>query len=422
MRRGLSWRRFAELAGYTPSWLSKIKNGTPPSVDFARRCDELLEARGALLALAGTSRPRPAELPAAVAGFVGRREHLAHLDALLAKPRPPGASRLAVIEGAPGVGKTALALRWAHDASARFPDGQLYVDLRGFAHCRTPTAPEDVLEELLLALGASTTDIGPLSLARRSALLRSMLADRQVLLVLDNAASAEQVQPLLPGSGSCFVVVTSRRAMSALAVRTHGERLDVGRLTDEEGEELVREAVGAARLADAPSAPTALTELVQRCGHLPLALRIAAEHLITDPLLSVRDLVDQLTEEDHRLDALALDDRVAVRTVFSWSYRGLDDEERRVLRLISALGCAETTTAAIAAVAGVEYERAQQLLHSLVCAHMLESRGGDRYRLHELLRLYAAERVAHEDDPEQLAAALARFDHRYCPDPLLMCG
>lgn len=404
-RRGMSWRKFADLAGYTPGWLSKIKNGTPPSVDFARRCDELLEARGTLLALVGSTVPRPAELPAAVAGFVGRRGHLDQLDALLAKLHRPGASRIAVIEGAPGVGKTALALRWAHDVSHRFPDGQLFVDLGGFSHDHSPATPEDVLEELLLGLG-SPVDVGLLDLTRRAALLRSMLADREVLLVLDNAADSDQVQPLLPGSGCCFVVVTSRRSLPALAVRTHGERLDLGRLSDAEGEELLREALGTARLAADPSAPAALAELVRRCGHLPLALRIAAEHLITDPLLSVGDLVRHLAEEDNRLNVLALDDQVAVRAVFSWSYRRLDVEERRVLRMISTLGHTEITAAAVGVLAGLEHERAQQVLYSLVVAHMLEHLGGDRYRLHELLALFAAERAEHEDDRAHLAAAV----------------
>ncbi|MGW4109284.1 helix-turn-helix domain-containing protein [Actinosynnema sp. NPDC004786] len=407
VRRGLSWRKFADLAGYTPGWLSKIKNGTPPSPEFARRCDELLEAHGTLLALAGNSRPRPAELPAAIAGFIGRGEHLAALDAMLTKPQLRGASRVAVIEGAPGVGKTALALRWAHDVSPRFPDGQLFVDLRGFSPHRSPTPPEDALEELLLALGSSSADVAGLDLDRRAALLRSLLADRQVLLVLDNAADSEQVRPLLPGSGSCFAVVTSRRALPGLTLRTHGGRLDVGRLTDAESVDLLRDALGEARLAEDQAAPM---ELVRRCGHLPLALRIAAEHLLTNPLRSVRDLVADLTEESSRLDVLSLDDEVAVRTVFSWSYRRLSADERRALRLVGALPPEEITTAAVAVASAMPYERTQQLLNSLVSAHMLEHLGGDRFRLHELLRLFAVERVAEEDERARVAAALARLD------------
>ncbi len=396
-RRGLSWRKFATMARYTPGWLSKIKNGAQPSADFARRCDELLEAHGTLMALAGVTQPRPAELPAAIAGFVAREAHLDRLHELLAEPHRPGTSRVAVVEGAPGVGKTALALRWAHDVAHRFPDGQLFADLRGFSHDASPAAPHDVLGELLTALGTGV-DVVPLDLARRAALFRSVLADRAVLLVLDNAADADQVQPLLPGSGSCAVVVTSRRALPALALRTHGIRLDVGRLTDAESVELLRQAIGEERMLTDPGAPA---KLVERCGHLPLALRIAAEHLISDPRLSVRDLVDYLAEERRTLDVLALDDQVAVRTVFSWSYRCLEEDQRRVLRLISAGRCGEVTTSAVAQQAGISHEQAQHSLYALVTAHMLEHLGGDRYRLHELLRLFAAERV--EDSPAPAA-------------------
>ncbi|WP_343034502.1 ATP-binding protein [Amycolatopsis anabasis] len=408
-QRRLSWRKLADLVGYTPSWLSKVKNGAPPSLELARRCDEVLDAAGQLVALAeveGDAVP-PAQLPAVTACFTGREHALRRLDDAVERPAEPGAPAVLVIDGPPGAGKTALALRWAHQVTDRFPDGQLYVDLRGYTATGLPLAAEEALEEFLRALGTPARSI-PATVGQRSALYRSLLATQRVLVVLDNAAHPGQVEPLLPGSAECAVVVTSRSHLSGLGVRAGARHITIGSMPTEESVALLHGILGDEPLREEPDAVWALAD---RCAHLPLALRIAAERVAASPDHSVADVVAQLAAEG--LDLLTLDDTTAVCRVFSWSYRTLTRAAARLFRLSSLLPGPHFGTAVAAVLAEVPVSEARRLIDILVDAHLLESLGHGRYRLHDLLRSYADERSRAEDGPADRAGAIRRLVEWY---------
>jgi len=404
VQRGLSWRKLSTLVGYTPGWLSKVRNGGTPSADLARRCDEVLEAGGRLLALAEGESVRPAQLPASTASFTGRQTELTRIVTALTTSGPPGSLRVVTVEGPPGVGKTALALRAARDVSAEFADGHLYVDLHGHSS-GVPLEPEDALEEFLSALGVQANEI-PVGVAHRAALFRSVLSDRHVLVVLDNVASFRQIEHLLPGASGCAVIATSRNRLSGLSIRTDAMRVVLGPLTISESSDLLRTVIGSSRAeAEAP----ALAELAERCAHLPLALRIAADHVITHPDSQVSELISDLTT-DGQLEVLSTHDAVAVRKVFSWSYRTLDMAAARMFRLLSLHPGPHISVAVAAALTDVPVAEAQVLLTVLLQAHLVEPVARDRYRLHDLLRLYGSERAAEEDDQD---AAVRRLTEWY---------
>jgi hypothetical protein len=375
---GLSLRDLSKIIGFTPGYLSKVENGRPPSPELARACDETLSAGGALAALANAEASvRPAQLPAGIRRFVGRCDQLQSMDS--------AGARTVIIDGPPGTGKTMLALRWAHHAVDRFPDGQLYVDLRGYSAHERPMEPGVALEEFLGALGVPANGI-PAGLERSSALFRSLVADRKLLVVLDNAASAEQVRPLLPAAPGCVVVITSRERLSSVV----GQRVTLGAMTLIDSVALVRRVIGDER-ADAE--PDAVTDLAVRCGFLPLALRIAAERVVAQPHYLVRDLVEEL-DADGRLDVLSTFDSIAVRTVFHWSYRRLDADCARMFRLLGLHRGPHIDAGAAAASAGLPVPAARVLLDRLAAVHLVQSLGRDRYELHDLLREYAAELVS----------------------------
>jgi tetratricopeptide (TPR) repeat protein/transcriptional regulator with XRE-family HTH domain len=404
-KRGLSWRRLSDLVGYTPSWLSKIKHGAPPSAELARRCDQVLEAEGQLIALAASAAPvRLAQLPAAAATFVGRETELFALSQILSSQGDPGTPQTVAVDGPPGAGKTALALRVAHAVVDHYSDGQLYVDLRGYSPDGQPRVVDEVLEEFLTALGVQI-DVIPVGIEARAKLYRSVLADRRVLVVLDNAADSQQLQPLLPASAGCGVVVTSRKRITGLAMRGDS-RITLGPMAEEESITLLRKVIGADRAA---AEPDAVRALAGRCGHLPLALRIAAERVATHPHHSVSLLVEELDTESQRLEALSTDDSVAVKTVFSWSYRDLSAEAARMFRLIGLHTGPHVRTGAVAALAGQPLIHARRLLDRLTGVHLLEGLGGDRYRMHDLLRVYAAEQAVEEEPESERTLALRRM-------------
>ncbi|GAB2963130.1 ATP-binding protein [Saccharothrix stipae] len=345
------------------------------------------------------------QLPPDVAGFTGRVDDLARLDSLLDVDGGSTAVVITAIAGAPGVGKTALAVHWAHRVRDRFPDGQLYVNLRGYDPGR-PMAPEQVLDGFVRALGLPAERV-PREVEALSGSYRSLVAGRRVLVVLDNAGSSAQVLPLLPGSPSCTVVITSRGRLSGLIARTGGRRVTIDALPPAEAVELLHD-----RLGDkgAEAGARALAELAELCGRLPLALRIAAERVAAQSSLSVADLNEELTAERERLDVLAADDdeATAVRSVFSWSYRALTPDAARLFRLLGLHPGPEFDVSASAALADLPVRDTRRLLDGLSGLHLLGRSARGRYRFHDLLRVYAAELVVAEDRPDVRREALRR--------------
>ncbi|MBV9010952.1 MAG: tetratricopeptide repeat protein [Pseudonocardiales bacterium] len=351
----------------------------------------------------------PRQLPMDVAHFTGRDAELAALDALLIQDPTgrPAAMVIGVIAGTAGVGKTALAVHWAHRVRDRFPDGQLFVNLHGYSRC-PPMAPEQALGEFLRALGVPVERI-PAGLGERAALYRSLLDGRAVVVVLDNAHTAEQVRPLLPGSATCRVVVTSRNRLSGLSAHDGASRVTMDLLPPAEAITLLRGVIGTPRVAAEPEATAALAS---RCAYLPLALRIAAERAATHPHVTLADLADELAVVHDRLDLLATaeqeDEATAVRAAFSWSYRALTPETARAFRLLGLHAGADLSAPAAAALTDTTPAQVRRLLETLVSAHLIEETGKDRYRLHDLLRVYAAERAQAEETDHDCAAAVRR--------------
>ncbi|MEV6344287.1 tetratricopeptide repeat protein [Actinoplanes sp. NPDC051851] len=349
-------------------------------------------------------RPVPAQLPADVAGFVGREDQLRRLTALL----DGGEQRVAAIAGTAGVGKSALAVHWAHRTLDRFPDGQLYVNLRGY-DVGPPAAPGEVLARFLGALGTADADI-PADLDERAARYRTALAGRRMLIVLDNAAVVEHVRPLLPGTGSCMVLVTSRDSLAGL-VAVHGaERLDLDLFPDGDAAALLRRLIGT-RVDDDPDAAAALAD---QCAHLPLALRVAAELTVARPTTTLAELVAELADQQRRWDLLNADGdpRAAVAAVFSWSIRHLPAEAARAFRLLGLHPGPDFDAYAAAALAGIGLADARRVLDRLVRAHLVQLTRGGRATMHDLLRAYAVSLAAAEEPlPERLSAATRLADH-----------
>jgi tetratricopeptide (TPR) repeat protein/DNA-binding XRE family transcriptional regulator len=334
----------------------------------------------------------PRELPADVVAFTGRGVELAELDLLLPTDTPaqdgsPGPVVISVVSGSAGVGKTALAVRWAHRVTAEFPDGQLYVNLRGFDPDQPVTADE-ALAGFLRALGVPSGAI-PLGEAERAARYRSLVAGRRLLVVLDNASTVEQVRPLLPGTPSVMVLVTSRDALAGLVARDGGRRLDLDLLSAGEAVTLLRTLIGARADADA-DATRALAGL---CARLPLALRVAAELAVARPDTPLAELADELADQQDRLELLDAggDPRSAVASVFSWSYRHLPPDAALMFRLLGLHpGQDWDRYAAAALTATSSLGRASRLLGVLDRAHLIQPAGRGRYQMHDLLRAYAA--------------------------------
>ncbi len=340
-------------------------------------------------------------------GFVNRIDELAQLNAVLGgEGGDPPVISVCVIAGTPGAGKTSLALRWAHEVQGRFPDGQLYVNLRGYDPGEPVTAHQ-ALHRFLIALGIEPGSV-PRDTDAASALYRSLLADRRMLVVLDNAATVSQVRPLLPGSSASPVVVTSRSRLSGLAVRDGARRLTLGVLPEQESVALLRTVTSGYRPDDEPER---LVELARLCAGLPLALRIAAERAAGRPHLRLEDLITDLRDESALWDALSTgedEDVEAVRTVFAWSYRALPDQAARLFRLLGLHPGPEFGLHAAAALAGLSTGRTRQLVDSLVGAHLLEQTAPDRYQFHDLLRAYAVDQAQYEEPGPEREAALRR--------------
>lgn len=353
----------------------------------------------------------PRHLPAAPAKFCGRTDALEWLDAhALVADAERGVPAVVAVDGTAGVGKTALALHWAHANAERFPDGQLYIDLRGHTKGGTPIAPSEALSRLLGAL-AVPLDAIPADEEQRAGAYRSATAGKRLLIVLDNAATSEQTAPLIPGTPGCTVVVTSRNALPGLVVGHGAQVLTLDVLADDEALGLFEALLGADRTGADPSATTAVAVL---CGRLPLALRIVAAKLRAEPDATFGDMKARLRATD-RLTALGFGDdgEVAVRTAFALSYDSLAGEVRRAFRFLSLVPGTDVTTDTAAALLGVDATTAEQLLDRLVASHLVAHSPQGRFELHDLLREYAAELALATDDESEREAALGRLFGHY---------
>jgi transcriptional regulator with XRE-family HTH domain/tetratricopeptide (TPR) repeat protein len=351
----------------------------------------------------------PRQLPTAVPYFAGRASELAVLDQMLDDARQAAAGVvISAIGGTAGVGKTALALHWAHRVASRFPDGQLYANLRGFDPSGRPAEPADVLRGFLDALGVHPDRIHA-DTERLAALFRSLLADRRMLVLLDNAADVAQVRPLLPASPQCLVIVTSRRELSPLAAREGARLLSLDVLTEAEAAELLTARLGVDR---ATAEPLAVTELATLCARLPLALSVVVARAAAHPKLPLKTLARELSELRGRLDALDIGDPAAnVRTVFSLSYRHLPEAAARMFRLLGLHPGPDISAPAAASLAGVTLAAARTVLRDLARASLIIENVPGRYTFHDLLRAYAAEQAADAADARESSATRRMLDH-----------
>ncbi|QYC40230.1 Regulatory protein AfsR [Nonomuraea coxensis DSM 45129] len=361
----------------------------------------------------------PSPLPPDIGDFVGRDDELALIEKHLSVREPRAGSSavpVVVVTGQGGVGKSALAVRAAHRLRDSYPGGSLYIGLRGIEP--RPLSPAEALERLLRTLGveaprddpsdgpgAGHDAIDDAGLDEYAGRFRQALYGRRLLLVLDDAGSVEQIRPLIPGDPGCGVIVTSRRRLAGLP---GAARVEMRVLTEAEGVRLLSHVAGHERVT---AEPRDAAEVVRLCAGLPLAVRIAAARLATRPHWAISDLASRLADERHRLDELTVDD-LDVRASVALGYRGLVEDRRRALRLISLLGSPAFGVWAVAALLDLPPGRALELVEELADHRLLEIVGGQgadvRYRTHDLVRVYAAERAAEVELPGETAAALER--------------
>jgi DNA-binding SARP family transcriptional activator/tetratricopeptide (TPR) repeat protein len=392
--------------------------GTEPGPDLQRLHQQILTADpGLVLTSVGPATPTapvPHELPGDVAAFTGRKAELAELDQLLLRPAgqqgeaKPTAAIISTVSGTAGVGKTALAVHWAHHAAREFPDGQLYVNLRGYDPDQ-PMPATDALAGFLRSLGVPGKGVPPEE-TERAARYRSLLAGKRTLVVLDNAATVDQVRPLLPGHSACAVVVTSRDSLAGLIARDGAKRLDLDLLPLADAVALLRELIGGRVDAETDAA----TALAEQCVRLPLALRIAAELASTRPDVPLAELVAEVSDHQERLDLLSADSdpHAAVRAVFSWSYNYLDEDAARAFRLVGLHPGADLDTYAIAALTDSTIDQARKRLGALIRGHLIQATAPGRYGTHDLLGAYARELAAQHEGEEATRTALAGlFDY-----------
>jgi DNA-binding SARP family transcriptional activator/tetratricopeptide (TPR) repeat protein len=350
-----------------------------------------------------------AQLPLDIHGFTGRTEELAQLDQIAAAGDQPTAVVISALSGTAGVGKTALAIHWAHRIRDRFPDGQLYVNLRGF----DPTGPISPGEAIRGFLDAFTVPVAaiPAGLDAQAALYRSLLAGKRVLIVLDNARDADQVRPLLPGAPGCLVVVTSRERLTGLAAVDGAHPITVDLPTAAEARDMLARRVGSGRVAAEPDTTNTIIEL---CARLPLALAIMAARAAAQPGFPLAVLADELRDSRTRLDALASGgDRAAdVRAVFSWSYQALTPGAARLFRLLGLHPGPDIGVPAAASLAGLPPTNVRPLLADLARASLVNEPAPGRYTLHDLLRAYATDQTHGIDSQRDQRIAVHRMlDH-----------
>jgi DNA-binding SARP family transcriptional activator/tetratricopeptide (TPR) repeat protein len=353
--------------------------------------------------------PTPRQLPAAVRHFVGRQGPMDALDDLLARSCQATTTSIALVTGTAGVGKTSTVVQWAHRVADQFPDGQLYVNLRGFHPAGEPSDPGEAIRGFLGALDVAPNRV-PATLDALVGLYRSVLAGRRMLVVLDNAHDVDQVRPLLPASAGCVVVVTSRNQLGGLVASEGAQPIGLDLLTDDEVRDLLDSLLGADRIGREPAAAYAL---VEHCARLPLAVSIAAARAAIDPGLSLADLAEQLSDTRGRLDQLDAGEYATnLRAVLSWSNRSLSPEARRLFRLLGLHPGPDITAASIASLAGYDEPTGRRLLRELTRAHLIAEHAPGRFTFHDLLRAYAAELAATcETDADRNAATRRVLDH-----------
>jgi DNA-binding SARP family transcriptional activator len=413
-------RQAEALAAYRQARRVLVEElGTEPGPELQQLHQQILHADPALIrtgpatpaaSAEAPAGPAPRQLPAAVAGFTGRAAELAALTRMLdqAGAGTPGTVVISAIGGTAGVGKTALALHWAHQVATRFGDGQLYVNLRGY-DSSPPVTAADALAGFLRALGLPGANIPP-EADERAACYRSLLAGKRMLVVLDNAGSAEQVRPLLPGTPACMVVVTSRDALTGLVARDGAARLDLDLLPLQDAVSLLRALIGARTDAE----PDATATLARQCCRLPLALRVAAELAAARPSIPLTDLAGELADRQKRLDLLDAggDSRTAARAVFSWSYHHLNAATARTFRLLGLHPGTDFDRYAVAALTAMTAEQAGQVMDVLARAHLIRPADPGRCSMHDLLRAYARQlAVARDGEDAQHAALTCLLDY-----------
>ena len=413
----LSWVRLVEGEGSgIPSALRDCRNAGAPIPTVLRdqgfitvtlrprRPDEPTDGHATGIG----HRVVPAQLPHDIAGFVGRHHELEALERALGTGQPGESPAVSVITGMAGVGKTALAVHFAHRVRHRFPDGLLYAHMwADGSGAATPLG--ETLAHFLNALGVAPRSM-PTELEDRSALYRSLLADRRVLVVLDDVASAEEVLGLLPGSSGSHVLVTSRNRLSSLTVRTGGRRTSLDVLTLDEATAFLAQRLGSDRVA---AEPHAAAELIDLCGRLPLALAIVAERVAGYPSRSLADLATELQDVNRRRDILDSDEGLSIVAAFSWSYRSLSPKSARVFRLLAQHSGPDIGLPAAAALVDLPPNTIHRLLDELCAAHLLEEHRPGRYRFHNLIQMYAAAQSSSEDTATQRSTALRRVLQHY---------
>jgi tetratricopeptide (TPR) repeat protein len=346
----------------------------------------------------------PRQLPT-VARLAGRQAELAQMN----EARKESASSILVITGTAGVGKTSLAVWWAHEVASDFPDGQLYVDLGGFGRDVAPMSPDEALRDFLTALDVPLERIPP-NLASRSTTYRSVLAPRRIIVILDNAIDADQVRPLLPGAPGSATIITSRNELGSL-LAIEGARLqNIDLLTEAEARQMLRQRLGDTRMA---AEPEAIDSIIGSCARLPLALAVVAARASAHPTKSLRLIAEELGAVANGLDALAIDDGTTadVRSVLSWSYRRLSPAAARLFRSLSVHPGPDIDLPACARLADIAIDQTRRGLAELARAHLVSESAEGRYAIHDLLRAYSRELAYAEGEDEIRAAALRVADH-----------
>ncbi|HEY3906508.1 MAG TPA: BTAD domain-containing putative transcriptional regulator [Streptosporangiaceae bacterium] len=381
-----------------------------PSLDLAAALATAARA-GAPAASAPPVPLTPAQLPSPVPGFAGRHAELHMLETIRSDGlADPATVTIAAVSGTAGVGKTALAVHWAHQVAKHFPDGQLFVNLHGFGPDGSAVSPATAARGFLDALGMPPTQI-PDGLQAQTALYRSLLSGRRVLVVIDNARDADQVRPLLPGSPGCLAIVTSRHQLTGLVATDGARPLVLDLLSDEDARDLLARRLGKARIA---SDPRAVEEIVTGCSRLPLALSIAAARAATTPAFPLAAVATELREAGSTLDPFdAGDEATDVRAVFSWSYHALSAEASALFRLLGLYPGCDIESPAIASLAGESVDRIKILLAELTRANLLTEYRPLWYSIHDLLRAYAAELLTAHDSPQIHDDALRRMLEHY---------